>query len=460
MGEALRAWEPQPRQAQALACPAFELFYGGAKGGGKSDFLLGDFLAGVEEYGEAWKGIIFRRTYKELEEIIARSREIYGKYPGATYTASGEREKTWIFPTGAALKFRHLESDLDVGGYQGHQYTWIGFDELSEFPSPGPYIFMLSCARSAAGAPCYVRATGNPGRPGHGWIKARFIDPAKPFAIYRDPETDLTRCYIPARLEDNTRLMENDPDYEKRLLLLPMHLRKAFRLGDWDVIVGQVFLEFRWERNTIDRQPLDATWGKFSALDWGYAKPFSLGKYAVNQDGRVIRYGEWYGCDPHDYNVGLRMGAREVAKKWWSQCIDDGITVIVADPACWSKDDDNPSIAETFESVGFTMVKANNDRHNGLQKLHDLMQVTGLDGKPMFLVTRNCTAWIRTVPNLTADPRDPEDIDTNLEDHPFDETKYALMSEYIQNPRRLIRSPVLRASAAPRKPYDPLSQPL
>jgi hypothetical protein len=454
MGQEICAWEPQPRQAEALACPAFELFYGGAKGGGKSDFLLGDYLSGVEEYGEAWKGIIFRRTYPELEEIIGRAQQIYSQYPGAIWTKG---EKIWTFPSGATLRFRHLDSDLDVGGYQGHQYTWIGFDELTEFPSPGPYTFMLSCARSASGAPCYIRATGNPGRPGHGWIKARFIDIAKPFAIYRDPESDLTRCFIPARLEDNLRLVQNDPEYEKRLALLPLHLQKAFRLGDWDVVVGQVFLEFRRERHVIERRPLDVNWGRFAALDWGYAKPFSLGKYAVNQDGRVIRYGEWYGCGS-EYNVGLRMGARDVARKFWSQCIDDGIRIIVADPACWSKDDDNPSIAETFEAVGFTMVRANNDRHNGLQKLHDLMQTNGMDGKPLFLVTENCEAWIRTVPTLTADPRDPEDINTDLEDHPFDETRYALMSEYAQNPRRLAGRSVLRAvTSQARKPYDPMN---
>jgi hypothetical protein len=449
------AWSPQPRQAEALACPAFELFYGGAKGGGKSDFLLGDFLQGVEDWGEAWKGIIFRRTYPELEEIIGRANQIYTRYPGAIWHKG---EKLWTFPSGATLKFRYLETDADVGNYQGHQYAWIGFDELTEFPSPGPYIFMLSCARSASGAPCYIRSTGNPGRPGHGWIRARFIDTTKPFTIYRDPETQLTRCFIPAKLEDNLRLVQNDPDYERRLLLLPPHLRKAFRDGDWDTVVGQVFLEFRRERHVMERRALDDTWGRFAALDWGYAKPFSIGWYAVNPFGRVIRYREWYGCDK-EYNVGLRMGASEVARKAYHMGIDEGVKNMVADPAIWSKSDDNPSVAERFEEAGFKMFKGNNDRINGLMKLHDMMQVEAEDRFPFFRVTENCIDWIRTVPNLTADPRNPEDINTELEDHAFDETRYALMSDFILNPRLLARRDNFAIPAAPQD-WNPLSQPL
>lgn len=454
-------WSPQPRQAEALACPAFELFYGGAKGGGKSDFLLGDYLSGVEDWGQAWKGIIFRRTYKQLEELIARARVIFGQYPGAV--SVDPQAPTWAFPTpngSATLKFRHLESDLQVGDYQGHQYTWIGFDELSEFPSPGPYVFMLSCARSAAGAPCYVRSTGNPGRPGHAWIKSRFIDVAPPFELYRDPETGLHRCFIPAKLEDNPLLMRNDPEYERRLLLLPPHLRKAFRQGDWDVVVGQVFLEFTRERNVIRRTPLGPEWFRFAAMDWGYAKPFSIGWYAVNTDGRVIRYREWYGCEPGQPNTGLRMGANTVAKRAWEMGIDEGVRVMVADPAIWAKtgvgDDDTPSVAQSFEAAGFEMEKGRNDRLNGIMKVHEMLSLIGEDGKAYFCLTENCHEWIRTVPLLTPDIRNPEDINTELEDHAFDETKYALTSKYVLNPRALRRPETLRPTHRRVVNYDPL----
>ncbi|MDR2134606.1 MAG: terminase, partial [Treponema sp.] len=115
-------WQPQPKQARALACPAFELLYGGAAGGGKSDFLLADFLSGVNEWGHNWRGILFRKTYTELGELLRRARELYLPL-GAEYQV-GERRFT--FPGGAELELRYLETETDVERYQGHQYTWVG----------------------------------------------------------------------------------------------------------------------------------------------------------------------------------------------------------------------------------------------------------------------------------------------------------------------------------------------
>lgn len=446
-------WEPQPRQADALACPAFEVFFGGAKGGGKSDFLLGDYAAGIEEYGSAWKGIIFRRQYKELEEIIGRSKELYPAIGGRWV---GGDKQTWCFPSGATLRFRALEKEGDVGKYNGHQYPWIGFDELTEFYNDAAYIFMIGCCRSAAGAPCYIRATGNPGRPGHVWVKTRFIDVSEPFQIYRDPLSSLTRCFIPSKLEDNLKLMQNDPMYEKRLLLQPTHLQKALRWGDWNVVYGQAFTEFTREAHIIPRQPLDATWYKFVSMDWGFAKPFSLQWWAVRADGHMIHYKEWYGLDTSSgkRNEGLRMGARAVAEKAWDMSMDEGVTVMVADPACWNKQDDAPSIAEQFEAVGWKMVKANNDRKNGLMRIHDMMQTKDERDRPLLQIMDNCRQWILTVPLLKPDDRDPEDIDTDMEDHAYDATRYAVMSEYARKPHLLAPRPVYETQS--QESYDVL----
>lgn len=461
-------WEPQPRQAQALACPSKELFFGGAKGGGKSDFLLGDYLSDYEEWGEAWKGILFRRSYKELDEIIGRSKQVLGQIPGARFVG-GEQMRWDIpapharFPGLATLRFRSLDSDLRVGEYNGHQYPWIGWDELTEFPTSGPYLFVLGCNRSAAGAPCRIRASGNPGRPGHVWVKARFIDVAHPFELFHDPETGLTRCFIPSKLEDNQILMRNDPDYEKVLMSMPEHLRRALRYGDWDIVVGQALGEFSREKHVIKRTALDSSWARFVAMDWGYSRPFSLGWWAVNGDGRMIRYKEWYGADAREPNVGLKMSAGQVAAKAWEMSVDEGATTMVADPACWSKiglsdlkGAEVPSVAETFAAAGFEMVKGHNDRINGLGKLHDMLKLEGTDGRPMMLIAENCLHWLRTVPYLVADPRNPEDIDTEMEDHAYDETRYAIMSEAATDPRCLRKAPVLPAKKE-RKKYDPLS---
>ena len=161
-------WTPQPKQALALACPAKELFFGGARGGGKSDFSLADFTRGLQ-YGEDYNGVLFRKSYPELEELIRRSKQLYPAL-GGTYHKT---ERTWHFPSGSTLKMRYLETSDDVDSYQGHNYQWICFDELGTWPSDYEYIYMFGTLRSAAGIPTYIRATGNPGGKGHLWIKQR-----------------------------------------------------------------------------------------------------------------------------------------------------------------------------------------------------------------------------------------------------------------------------------------------
>lgn len=461
-------WIPQPRQAQALGCPAFEVFFGGAKGGGKSDFLLGDYLQNTQTWGSAWRGVIFRRSYKELDELIERSHEIYGQLEGARYIGGDQR--MWkipapeaLYPGTATLRFRSLDKDSDVGKYNGHQYPWIGFDELTEFPTAGPYLFMINCCRSAKGAPCYMRSTGNPGRPGHPWVKPRFIDPAPPFHIYKwfpnkdRPDQYMTRCFIPSKLEDNRILMEKDPGYALRLESNPdERLRKALREGVWEIAIGQVFEKFTRERNVIPQPVLGREWAKWAALDWGFQKPFSIGWWAGNEDGRVVRYREWYGCEPGKENIGLRMPAKDVARKAWAMGLAEGVTTMIADPAIWSKQDDLPSVAEQFEEAGFEMIPANNDRINGLQAVHQLISQTGQDGKSYILITEGCTEWLRTVPYLTMDPRNPEDIDTTLEDHAYDETRYAIYSEIARNPKAYMRPNRMRAFGKAKR-YDPLT---
>ena len=118
------AWRPQegPQLEAVLATWADELFFGGARGGGKSDFLLGDFLQDVPRYGRNWQGILFRRTYPELQEIILRTNAIFPR-TGAKWH---EQRREWEWPNGAKLRMRYLERNADASRYQGHQYTWIG----------------------------------------------------------------------------------------------------------------------------------------------------------------------------------------------------------------------------------------------------------------------------------------------------------------------------------------------
>lgn len=437
-------WRPHYKQALALQCPAFELLFGGGAGGGKSDFLLIDFWAGVTKYGRHWQGILFRRTYAELEELMKRADELY-KPLGAKFVA---KEKKYLFRNGAALKFRYLEHDNDVLNYQGHQYTWIGFDELGNYPTDFPWRYMISRCRSAAGVPCYMRATANPGGVGHAWIKTRFVDGFEPYKVHRVLTTagigagstatlrnDSTRCFIPSLLEDNPTLMRNDPGYQERLKLLPGHLYRALRNGDWDIFAGQVFDEWRRALHVVKPFALTpGVWKKFYALDWGYQSPFSLGKWAVNGDGRMVRYGEWYGCSKEEMNTGIKMDPRAAAARAWQAGILESVTDVVADISMWEKTGDAPSAAEEWENAGFTMIQANKDRLNGLLIFHQRLKTRCEDDKPMLLVFDHCVDFIRTIPALTPDLSNPEDVNTNLEDHIYDEARYAMMSDFAHNP--------------------------
>ncbi|MDR3161349.1 MAG: terminase family protein [Spirochaetaceae bacterium] len=451
-------WEPQPKQAKALANPAFELLYGGAAGGGKSDFLLADYLYGVNQWKEDWTGILFRKTYDELEELIKRAKQLYLPI-GGRLTDKG---RTFVFPNGATLKFRYLESDRDVEHYQGHQYTWVGFDELGNYATDYAWRYMSSRVRSPKGAECYLRGTANPGGKGHAWIKARFIDGFIPGKVYRhaDPETGLstTRCFIPSTLDDNLILMNQDPAYAARLKMMPGHLYRALRFGDWDIFAGQVFDEWRREKHVTKPFALHpGSWKKFYALDWGFAKPFSLGKWAVDAEGRMVRYGEWYGCAKNEMNTGLRLGSEEVAAACWAMAIQEGVSEMVADPAIWSKQDAGPSVAEKFKAAGFRMIQANNDRVNGLAMMHQRMISTGEDGRPMLLVFEHCHAFIRTIPALTPDDHHPEDVDSSLEDHAYDEARYAIMSRFAKNPASALRQQNGSRELQGQKKWDPLT---
>jgi len=450
-----KVWSPQPKQKIALECPADELFYGGAKGGGKSDFLLADFLRGVK-YGKDHRGILFRKTYNELEELQARAYEIYPRL-GAHFvgTSAIKDSRSWQFPGGSVLKMRYLEREQDVHKYQGHQYIWMGFDELTNWPRSYCYIWMFSCLRSPKGIPVSVRASGNPGSVGHVWVKDRFIDDKLPFELYWDDVLKMNRTFIPAKLDDNLKMMEKDPGYETRLKALPPHLYRAYREGDWDIFAGQIFEEFNRAKHLIPPTAIDPSWRRACSFDWGYARPYSIGWWAVTHEGRPIRYREMYGCAVDEitgrpkHDVGVKMSASVLAKKAWDISVAEGCKDMVADPSIWTKvkkTEEDQSIAEIFEGVGWNMIKGKNDRVSGLARVHDYLKGIASDGKPLMLIFDTCHAFIRTIPVLVVDETNPEDLDTTGEDHVYDETRYFMMSEFasiqhvIHEPMSLVDS--------------------
>jgi hypothetical protein len=461
--EPSRLWAPQPGpQTEAICadwCP--ELLYGGAVGGGKSDFLLGDFLQDVPTYESAWRGVMLRRTYPELEELVARSLELYP----ATGAKWHEQKKTWIWSNGANLKMRYCESDKDVLRYHGHQYTWIGFDELTQWATLYPYRYLRTRLRSAHSVPTKrMRAASNPGGPGHAEVKAYFIDPAPHgFMPIKDASTGLERMFIPSRLENNVILTSRDPTYVDRVRGVGnANLVRALLEGDWSVIEGAFFTEWSAARHVLRPVELPEFWLRFRSGDWGSAKPYSFHWWAVASDdwqhpdgliiprGAMIAYRELYGIKTKpdgtfEANVGVKETAEEVAKRILTlegaefdakgkmlREADEEIKYGVLDPAAFAEDG-GPSIGERMAKVGVWFGKADNKRVatkgalGGHDQFRGRLKGDG-DGRPMIYFFANCTHAIRTIPVLQHDAKHAEDVDTEMEDHAYDDCRYGAMS--------------------------------
>ena len=429
-------WQPQPGpQTSLLTCPVFEVFYGGARGGGKTQGMLGDFAAHAGEFGDQANGLMVRRTLVELEDTIEKSKAIYGPI-GAKYHEQG---KYWRFPDGAKLTFAYLERDADAQGYQGHGYTRVYVEEIGNFPDPAPIKKLMATLRSGTGVPVGFRATGNPGGPGHQWVKARYIDPAPTgYKIVRDEETGLERVFIPAKVSDNLILMENDPGYVSRLKASGSPaLVKAWLEGDWSVVEGAYFPEFSTARHVVRPHAIPDTWLRFRCADWGSAAPFAVYWVAVAGDsdpyprGALVVYREWYGCS--EPNVGLKLDAQEWARQGQVKDGADKITYGVIDPSAF-KEDGGPSIAERAMVAGWTpWQRADNQRVPGWDQVRARLVGDG-DGRPMLYIFDTCPHLIRTLPALQHDEHRPEDVDTESEDHAGDAIRYGCMSRpYVKH---------------------------
>ena len=438
-----KGWAPQAGpQKQFCQRMEYELLYGGAAGGGKSDALLMEGLRQIDHPG--YRGLYLRRTFPNLQKTIDRSWEIFPAHGGKW---NGEL-KRWSFPSGAIYKMGHMKDEADKHNYQSDEYAYIAFDELTQF-SETQYLYLHSrCRTPHKDIRCYIRAASNPGNIGHAWVKRRFIDVCPPFETYHDPVTGLPRAFIPAKVHDNKILVEADPLYIKRLESLPENDKRMLLDGDWDVFAGQAFDEIKRGVHVVKPFRLHPGWFKFASLDWGYSKPFSVGWWAVDGDKRIIRYRELYGWNGQP-DTGCKRTGKDVAHEAFGMGAAEGVRHMVADPACWHKlGHEGPSIAEAFEEAGFWMERANNDRLLGKQRIHSMLGETDDEGRPMMMVFDTCNNWARTMPQLITDEIKPEDVDTRQEDHIYDETRYASMSSFVnrrpavgsRNPDRHFRS--------------------
>tara|TARA_Y100000592_G_scaffold59831_1_gene93662 strand:+ start:1783 stop:3600 length:1818 start_codon:yes stop_codon:yes gene_type:complete len=415
-------------QSDFLASSEREVFYGGARGGGKSYAMLVDPLRYCDK--QHHRALLIRRTMPELRDLINHSQQLYSKaYPGAKWR---EQEKEWRFPSGARIEFGYAENLTDALRYQGQSYTWIGIDELPQYPTPDIYNFLRSSLRSVdPEIPVYMRATGNPGNVGSLWVKEMFVDPCESNKRF-DVEIPtpmgikvISRKFIPAKLQDNPYLMQTD-DYYAMLASLPEVQKKQFLEGDWDAYESSSFPEFNRQIHTIEPFDIPRNWMRFRAADWGYSSPACCLWFAVDYDNNLFVYRELY---------TKRNTADIFARKVLEMEDGEYIRYGILDSSTWARRGDiGPSIAETMIQEGCRWRQSDRSprsRIAGKVEVHKRLRVDEDTGYPSMFIFSNCLNLIRTLPMLPVDKNNPEDVDTTADDHAYDALRYGCMSRPI-----------------------------
>jgi hypothetical protein len=461
--------ELHPKQEFALSSPATEILYGGAAGGGKSHLMRVaavvwcSMIPGLQVY-------LFRRL---RDDLIKNHMEGPNGFRAmlAGWVACGfcviieDQIRFW---NGSKIYLCHCKDEAHRFKYQGAEIHVLLIDELTHFTEK-IYRFLrnrvrmvgITLPKQYAGLFPRIVCGANPGGIGHQFVKATFIDGGAPLKIYRaaNDEGGMLRQYIPARLDDNPSMTEQDPGYEARLSGLGSEaLVRAMRDGDWDIIEGAFFDCFQRRLHVVRPFAIPADWLRFRAGDWGSAKPFAFGWFAVvpddflTPDGRLlprgclVMYREWYGVrtdaqGKYKPDTGLKMHAREVGLGVRERDQDDRISYGVLDPAAFAHNG-GPSIAEMMQADGggVTFRPADNKRVAGRGAMGGWDQVRGRlmgndDGLPMLVFFETCVHVIRTMPVLQHDEANPEDLDTTQEDHSADKVRYACMSRpWIRKP--------------------------
>jgi phage terminase large subunit len=425
-------------QTDFLSATEQEVLYGGSAGGGKSYAMVADPVRYLNNPHA--RMLLVRRSTEELRELISVSKELYPKaIPEIKFM---ERDKTWVAPSGATLWMSYLDRDDDVMRYQGQAFNWIGFDELTQWPTPYPWNYMRSRLRSTSASelPLYMRATSNPGGPGHSWVKKTFIDPsphnksfwatdiesgdviAWPKGHSREGEPLFKRKFIPATLFDNPYLAE-DGMYEANLLSLPEHQRRQLLEGDWDINEGAAFPEFNRNIHVVEPYDIPNSWVKFRACDYGYGSHTGVIWFTVTPSEQLVVYRELYVS---------KVTADKLADMILEIEAGEKVRYGVLDSSLWhNRGDTGPSLAEQMIMKGCRWRPSDRSRGSriaGKNEIHRRLQVDDFTEEPRLVFFNTCSNTISQIPSIPLDKNNPEDVDTNAEDHLYDALRYGIMT--------------------------------
>jgi hypothetical protein len=482
-------WVPQQgSQILFAGCPLFEVLYHGNRGGGKTDSLIMDFAKDVGKgYGADWRGILFRQTYKQLQDVIAKSKKWFFQIWERDVTVKyNEADHVWTWHTGEQLFLRQFAREADYWNFHGHEYPWIAWEELCNWADPIGYKRMMTCCRSSnAKVPRKYRSTTNPYGPGHNWVKFRFRLPAFDGVVIRDSvddtgELEPPRIAIQGSLQENQLLLKADPKYRQKVLAGARNEseRKAWDKGSWDIVAGGMFDEV-WNPafNVLEPFRIPDNWKINRSFDWGSSKPFSVGWWAESDGsdvqladgswmstvrGDLFRIREWYGWNGRP-NEGLRKLATEISEGIierelkWGLRTQRGSRVKAgpADTSIFTVENGTDIAGDMMKVVrvngkqysGVTWLPADKrpgSRKTGWESIRKMLKAAhGKPGIPReeagLFIFKTCDQFIRTVPVLPRDNDDLDDVDTKAEDHIGDETRYRVrMSGFISSSGRAV----------------------
>lgn len=479
-------WKPLAgSQALALACPAHVILYEGTRGPGKTDAQLMAFRKNVGlGYGRFWRGVIFDREYKNLDDLVAKSLRWFPGLSGprARWLSSNSDYK-WVWETGEELLFRQVKRDADYWNYHGQEFPFIGWNELAKYAMPTLFDALFSCNRSSfrpedyplvmpdgevrylPEIPLVCFATTNPYGPGHNWVKDRFIDAAEPGQLIKK-EYNVFNPRTQSRVDLVKYHVRIFGSYKENIYLAPEYIaelesirdpnkRKAWLWGDWDIVAGGAFDDV-WN-SAVHKAPrfkIPRSWRVDRSFDWGSTHPFSVGWWAeANGEectlpdgtswgpppGTLFRIHEWYGSTG-EANEGLKMSAKNVAKgivEREKMLLEEGWIAKTPAPGpadnqirnVMERDTDTIEKMMTDEGVHWEISdKSPGSRKIGLQLARDRLEasVDGV-GAGLYCFEHN-RSFLKYIPTLPRDEDDMDDVDTTAEDHIWDDTRYRVLA--------------------------------
>lgn len=471
-------WAPQAgAQVRFLQCPVFEVLLEGTRGGGKTDALIMDFAQFVGRgFGSSWRGILFRQEHPQLKDVIDRSKKWFAQmWPedSSNWARFNNTYSYWEWSSGEKLYLSHMSKKGDYWKHHGHEYPWIGWEELCNWPTQDCYKLMMSCCRSShPSVPRHYRATTNPSGPGHNWVKQRFQLPGMREqiiwnALDDEGQPEKPRVAIFSPIEENKILAVAEPEYAMTIRSSAPNegTLHAWLTGSWDIVSGGMFNDL-WDSKVHVVEPfkIPSSWRIDRSFDWGSASPFSVGWWAesdgtdyITKSGRrrstvrgdIFRIAEWYGTDGK--GKGLQLVASQIAKGIVEREIAMNIRGRVmsgpADTSIFDVKEGRSIASEMARTIrmpdgrkerGVMWMRADKARKVGWEQVRDRLRNTkpelNSEGFPLprelpgIFVFSSCMHFINIFPNLPRDEKDPEDVNTLSEDHIADETRYRVRS--------------------------------